>query len=192
MSAISQHTDLEHLRAALDASCVVGTWMWDHVRRVVTYDEGAALLLTGDPELADCEICGPIALKAIHPEDMTWLMEHMLQAVQVGGLVLSEYRVFKNDGTVRWLLSRGRTYHDAAGQPARSHGILIDITEMRDGGERYILGNPPKSGKTLEHAADLGIALKQSLPVDAPPELHQAANLMLMSLGRAIAQTIKA
>nr|WP_282103996.1 PAS domain-containing protein [Methylobacterium sp. 37f] len=181
---------MEHLRAALDASCVVGTWKWDHIRNVVTYDEGAALLLTGDPELADREICGPIALKAVHPTDMTWLMEHMLKAVQAGGLVLAEYRVFKKDGTVRWLLSRGRTYHDAVGQPARSHGILIDITEMRDGGERYILGNPPMSNDNLEHAADLSIALKQSLPLDAPTEVRRAVDLVLLSIGRSISQTL--
>ncbi len=32
----------DRLRAALEASCVVGAWEWDHVRGVVVYDAGAA------------------------------------------------------------------------------------------------------------------------------------------------------
>ena len=43
---------LDRLRAALDASCVVGTWDWDIVRSTMVYDAGAARLLTGDPSLA--------------------------------------------------------------------------------------------------------------------------------------------
>ncbi|SFG83881.1 PAS domain-containing protein [Methylobacterium gossipiicola] len=181
-------TDLERLRAALDASCVVGTWDWDHVVGAVIYDEGAARFLTGQPELAGRHLRGPAALAAVHPSDLTWLMEHMLRTVQNGGLVLAEYRVFEADGAVRWLLSRGRTYHDAAGRPERSHGILIDITEMRDGGERYILGTEPMAENRLMRAADLALTLKGLLGADVPPEVSAAADRLLLSLGRAIAR----
>jgi PAS domain S-box-containing protein len=180
--------DLNRLRAALDASCVVGTWAWDHVRGVVTYDEGAARVLAGNPELADREIKGPAALALVHPTDMTWLMEHMHQAVQVGGLVLAEYRVFRRDGTVRWLLSRGRTYHDQTGRPERSHGILIDITEMRDGGERYVLGTTPTHADPLLQAADMALSLKNVLGPTPAPEVVEAANMLLFRLGCAIAR----
>ena len=182
-------TDLERLRAALDASCVVGTWDWDHVVGAVTYDEGAARLLTGRPELAGSRLCGPTALAAVHPTDLTWLIEHMLRAVRNGGLVLAEYRVYQADGAVRWLLSRGRTYHDAAGRPERSHGILIDITEMRDGGERYVLGTKPTQADSLVQAADLAMSVKHALASDAPAEVLEAVNLLLLRLGRAIART---
>ncbi|MCJ2081494.1 PAS domain-containing protein [Methylobacterium sp. J-090] len=192
MNTTAHHaTDLDHLRAALETSCVVGTWGWDHVRGVVVYDEGAARLLTGDPELAGRELKGPGALALVHPADMTWLMDHMLRAIRLGGVVLAEYRVFLMDGTVRWLLSRGRTYHDAASQPIRSHGILIDITEMRDGGERYVLGTPSAGEDALARAADLAISLKRSLNADTPPEVTAAADLLLLSLGRAIARTVE-
>ncbi|MDO9429182.1 MAG: PAS domain-containing protein [Methylobacterium sp.] len=191
MDATAPHgsADLDRLRAVLDTACVVGTWGWDHVRAVVVYDEGAAQILTGNPELAGRELSGPGALALVHPADMTWLVEHMLRAVRLGGVVLAEYRVFETDGTVRWLLSRGRTYHDDAGRPIRSHGILIDITEMRDGGERYVLGTPPPAEDALARAADLAISLKQALNADTPPEVTAAADLLLLNLGRAIART---
>lgn len=177
----------DRLRAALEASCVMGAWEWDHVGGVVVYDAGAARLLTGDADLADCPIKGPLALAAVHPEDLTWLMDHMLQAVWSGGLVLAEYRVFKPDGSVRWLLSRGRTHRNEDGQPQRSHGILMDITEIRDGGDRYVVGKPQAGGDPLEQAADLAIALKKVLTDDMPGEVRVAAELLLMGLGRALA-----
>jgi hypothetical protein len=181
--------NLDGLRAVLDAACVAGTWGWDHVAHFVTYDAGAARLLTGDPELAGRELRAPIAVARVHPSDMTWLMEHMLRAVRTGGVVLAEYRVLQGDGSVRWVLSRGRTYHDAHGRPVRSHGILIDITEMRDGGERYVLGTKPTQADSLVQAADLAISVKHALASDAPAEVLEAVNLLLLRLGRAIART---
>ncbi|QGY05022.1 PAS domain-containing protein [Methylobacterium mesophilicum SR1.6/6] len=180
----------DRLRAALDASCVVGAWEWDHVGGVVVYDAGAALLLTGKSDLADRPINGPMALAAVHPEDMTWLMDHMLRAVSSSGLVLAEYRVFKADGSVRWLLSRGRTHRSADGQPQRSHGILMDITEIRDGGDRYVLGKPLTGVDPLERAVDLALALKDTLTDDMPAEVRTAAELVLLGLGRTIAGTV--
>ena len=64
---------LDRLRAALDASCVVGTWDWDHVRNTVVYDAGAAKLLTGDPTLADREIEGMLPITTVHPADHDYL-----------------------------------------------------------------------------------------------------------------------
>jgi hypothetical protein len=180
--------DLDRLRGALEASCVVGTWDWDHVRGVVTYDAGAARLLAGDADLAEREITGFSAAAAVHPDDREWLAEHMRQAARAGGLVLSEYRVIAPDGAVSWLLSRGRTYRDHFDRPLRSRGILIDITEMRDGGERYVMGRAPQAEDPLDRAADLAIALKQTLGSDAPAEVRAVADMLLFSLGRAIAR----
>lgn len=101
INAINGFTEeIDRLRADLDGSCVVGTWVWDHIRGVVTYDEGAAWLLTGDPDLADREIAGLEAAAAVHPDDQEWLATHMRQAAKVGGLVLAEYRVLAPDGAV--------------------------------------------------------------------------------------------
>ena len=180
--------DVSRLHDALDASCVVGIWDWDHVRGVVVYDKGAARLLTGDPDLTECEVSGLFAMAAVYPADQDWLVERMQEAVRAGGLMLAEYRVMTQDGGTRWLLSRGRTYQDEAGRPLRSNGILIDITEVREGGERYVLNNSARGEGSLEQAADLAIALKQMLGADAPSEVRATADLLLFSLGRALAR----
>ena len=43
----------------------------------------------------------------------------------------SEYRVRHNDGSYRWILSRGVAVRDAAGTPIRFIGSIVDITDRR-------------------------------------------------------------
>ena len=123
---------LDRLRAALDASCVVGTWDWDIVRGVMVYDAGAAHLLTGDASLAGQEIRGIGAIAAVHPADHEWLVERVQSGVRTGGLMLAEYRVIAEDGTVHWLLSRGRTYQDAAGYPCPTSAPVGQIEGLHE------------------------------------------------------------
>ncbi|MCJ2086745.1 PAS domain-containing protein [Methylobacterium sp. E-005] len=178
---------LDRLHAALDASCVVGTWDWDVARRTMVYDLGAARLLTGDASLAEQEITGLDIIAAVHPADHAWLIKHTQEAVRAGGLMLAEYRVIDADGQVHWLLSRGRTYHDATGQPVRSRGIIIDITELRGDGERYVVTSSSSSDPDmLERAADHAMELKRMLTVDAPADVRAATDLLLLAIGRAL------
>ena len=180
---------LDRLRAALDASCVVGTWDWDIVRGSMVYDAGAARLLAGDASLADQEIIGLGSIATVHPADHEWLIEHVQRAVRRGGLMLAEYRVIAEDGTVRWLLSRGRIYQDQAGRPLRSRGIIIDITELQGTGERYLISNVMTPEDPLERAADMAIALKGVLGDSMPAEVRASVDLLLLSLGRAIVRS---
>ena len=64
----------------------------------------------------------------------------------------------------------------------------MDITEIRDGGDRYVVGRPMAGGDPLERAADLAVALKETLTDDMPAEVRAAADLMLLGLGRALAR----
>ena len=179
---------LDRLHAALDASCVVGTWDWNITRGTMVYDVGAAQLLTGDASLAEQELSGLDTISAVHPADHTWLIDHVQEAVRAGGLMLAEYRVIDTDGAVRWLLSRGRTFHDTTGQPVRSRGIIIDITELRGAGDRYVVtSGSAADADTLERAADLAVILKRTLTTDAPADVRAATDLLLFALGRALA-----
>ena len=178
----------ERLYDALEASCVVGTWDLDHVRQVIVYDAGAAQLLTGDPDLAEKELTGLISIAAVHPADHAWLIEHVGEVTRAGGLFLVEYRVMAEDGTVRWLLSRGRTYLSETGHPLRTCGILIDITEMHDGDDRYVVSGSGVSDDPLERATDLALALKKTLGPDAPAGVRAATELLLINLGQTLAR----
>jgi PAS domain S-box-containing protein len=153
----------------------------------MVYDVGAARLLTGDASLAEQEISGLNTIAAVHPADHAWLIEHVEEAVRAGGLMLAEYRVIDADGHERWLLSRGRTYHDAIGQPVRSRGIIIDITELRSEGERYVVTSGSAANTdVLERAADHAIELKKILTGDIPADVRAATDMLLFAIGRAL------
>ena len=67
----------------------------------------------------------------VHPEDRTLRERAIEQALSGMGQYDTEYRVQLPDGTVRWLISVGRTERDASGKPTRILGVVVDITGRR-------------------------------------------------------------
>jgi PAS domain S-box-containing protein len=69
----------------------------------------------------------------VHPDDRTLVREATRESrdPQGSGAKDVEYRVMLPDGTVRWLLVRGRTSFEGEGKarrPVRSRGIALDVT----------------------------------------------------------------
>ncbi|MFD0934623.1 PAS domain-containing protein [Methylobacterium trifolii] len=183
---------LEDLRAALAASGVVGTWNWDVVRHVATYDQGAAKLLAQDPDLAGKPLHGQAAIVGMHPDDVDWMRETTDRLIRNGGLILAEYRVVSLAGEVRWLLSRGRVYQDALGRPVRCRGILIDITESRDDAQGYVTQTSLRSEGPLERAAILCLDARSALGDGTSSKLRLLMDLLLLELGREIGSRMDA
>jgi PAS domain S-box-containing protein len=72
-------------------------------------------------------------MEAVHPDDRARAAEAWLRAVADGTPYAQEYRaaVPADDGTERWLLSRGRIERAPDGTPARGLGILMDVSARR-------------------------------------------------------------
>ena len=47
----------------------------------------------------------------------------------------AEYRIQRQDGQIRWVMSRGQTHCDDTGQPIRMIGVTLDVTERRQTAE---------------------------------------------------------
>ena len=182
----SEHVDF--LKNALDASGVRGAWEWDHFNGVVTYDYGAAVLLTGNPELAEREICDEEAISAVHPDDKEWLREHMIRAVTSGGLVLAEYRVIAPEYGTRWLLSRGRTYKASDGRPITTRGIVIDITESRGSGERYVKKIADSADAVLDRILAMAMGMNEMVKATDMPLVKLLSDMLLIELGKEMAK----
>jgi PAS domain S-box-containing protein len=69
-------------------------------------------------------------LAIVHPDDRDWLREKANTDIAAGREGQSEFRVIWPDGSVHWLLARGRTIIDAVGAPRRV-GLYLDITERK-------------------------------------------------------------
>ncbi len=120
----------ERLRLALEAG-KVGTWVWLLRDGVAHADEQTAAMYGIDPEIAANGAPFGLLLPAVHPEDRPKIRAMMAQAATEGGEHEVEHRVITPDGSVRWIVSRGRCELDDQGRPSRFPGASVDITDLK-------------------------------------------------------------
>lgn len=75
-------------------------------------------------------------LSQVHPDDQELIRQTVQALRQTSGEGQVEYRVLQRDGSVRWMLSRGRTQNHESGAPDHLTGITVDITERRQAEEK--------------------------------------------------------
>lgn len=121
----------ERLRLALDAGAIIGTWIWDIPRDVVTADERFARSFGLPP--ADClsGLSLTDTLTAIHPDDVERVQRAINAALNHPGPYRCEYRIRGTNGIYRWVEASGRVDTDELGRPVRFPGILLDIDARR-------------------------------------------------------------
>ncbi len=71
-------------------------------------------------------------LERVHPDDQQMLLTAVLDHLQ--GLTPHleiEHRLLHQDGSCRWVLSRGTAFRDATGRPYRIAGSSTDITQLK-------------------------------------------------------------
>jgi PAS domain S-box-containing protein len=66
----------------------------------------------------------------IHPEDRDRIKQAAAHS-QLTGHFADEFRIIRDDGTVRWVAAHGMTVSDPTGRPMRMVGINYDITERK-------------------------------------------------------------
>ena len=121
----------ERLQFALDAGGGVGTWDWDIASDRIYADARFATLFSVDPVRAAQGTPVDEFVKAIHPDDRDRIARRIKEAVAKGADFAEEYRVVGSGGRVRWLIARGRCYHDEAGRAVRFPGVVVDNSERQ-------------------------------------------------------------
>jgi PAS domain S-box-containing protein len=71
------------------------------------------------------------ALEAVHPDDRERVHAAVTRAMTEGADYELEHRVVWGDGSVRWILARGRRFEALGGQPVRLLGITLDVTDRK-------------------------------------------------------------
>jgi PAS domain S-box-containing protein len=124
----------ENERLALAvAATELGLWEWD-ARTGETFWSDRQKTLFGLPR--DRAVTYDDWHSALHPDDRNRVVPavHALLDPASGGQLDLEHRIVHPDGTVRWILSRGRMLYeivDGELKPARLLGTVLDITERR-------------------------------------------------------------
>lgn len=120
----------DQLEQALDYSAV-GTWMWELDSDRIIADKNLAKLFGLADGSVQVEVPLSDLIKSIHPDDSDRVQKEIQTALTSKGSYESEYRTFDNDGTIRWLLARGRVRCDESGTAISFPGLVVDITEKK-------------------------------------------------------------
>ena len=124
--AVSQSE--ERLRLALDAASA-GSWEWNIETNENVWSEKLWKLYGIEPHrrVPSYEAWREV----VHPDDLSHAERVVAQAAREGTELNIEFRVRDRDGTIRWLLSRGRPLRDREGRSTRFVGIVLDITARK-------------------------------------------------------------
>jgi len=96
---------------------------------------------------------------AIHPDDIVTLKSKFREAVrQKKGVLSTEYRFIKKDGTYCWLEDRRQLIYDDEGTFIYVDGLLLDITEKKMA-DAVILESEEKFRSVMETATDAIISV---------------------------------
>ncbi|HET6489070.1 MAG TPA: sigma 54-interacting transcriptional regulator [Syntrophales bacterium] len=67
----------------------------------------------------------------IHPDDRDPVRESIRQSMKAWELLHVEYRIVHPDGSIRWIVARGRSYPGGDGLPERLMGVSNDVTQRK-------------------------------------------------------------
>ncbi len=118
----------EQLRLTLDFTHI-GTWDWDLQQGSVIWNDNHFTLLGLDPATTT----DPYQSwrNAIHPDDLDSVEQALQDALHQHTDYEKEYRVIYPDGTLHWLVGRGRGVYNATREPTRMLGVVIDISDRK-------------------------------------------------------------
>ncbi len=105
-----------------------GIWDWDLKTQVLTWDDRCKEIFG---LAADLPVMYEWHIDALHPDDRQRVFDAAAIALRDQTEFNQEYRTFHPDGTMRWVLARGRGYYDAGGEPYRMSGTVLDISDRK-------------------------------------------------------------
>jgi len=116
-------------RLALASVGGVGAWTYDPASDRFFCSPAISDLYGIDPAQGEHGISRVEFIANVHPDDKAALATTMSGGLKKSGDLELEYRIRHPDGSTRWVLSRGYTYHED-GQPIRRVGIGVETTKQ--------------------------------------------------------------
>jgi PAS domain S-box-containing protein len=165
-------TSVTRLNVALEASSI-GTWERDLRTGYIDWDERCAALfgLDGPTRFESEEF---MESRFVHRDDAAALQDAMQEAMQQHGQFTAEFRAITVDGSVRWMVARGRLVTDSRGEPVRLLGTILDVTDARRQAAQR-LSAMQRATAIAEVAAELAKATKME---DLPEIVQRGAQVL--------------
>ncbi|MBD2536395.1 PAS domain-containing protein [Nostoc flagelliforme FACHB-838] len=119
----------EQRRLTMDFT-YIGSWNWNIIENTTHWNDNHARLLGLVP--SEVESSYQAWRDRVHPEDIHRVEQAITAALATHTDFEAEYRVIYPNGNIHWLVGRGRGIYNAAGQPVRMLGVILDISELRN------------------------------------------------------------
>jgi len=145
----------EQLRGLALAAGQMGTWEWDVLRQVGTWDHGQCAIFGVDP----CSFAPkwePVE-PLIHPDDLPPLVDAYMRCSKEFATYQTEFRARRPNGELRWCIGTVAASFDEASRLTRLSGVTVDITERKQAEERQML-----LAQEVDHRARNVVAVVQS------------------------------
>jgi PAS domain S-box-containing protein len=146
--ANQEHANIiERLHLAMDAGNSVG-WDWD-VRSGTDCWFGDLQTIFGIPSKT---YFGRVEdfRRRVHPDDRALVWQAVKHAMESQTPYVAEFRIIREDGSIRWVAAQGKFYYLPNGEAERMMGIAVDITDRKVAEENL-------------HQRDIELALAQRL-----------------------------
>ncbi|NJR50049.1 MAG: PAS domain-containing protein [Leptolyngbyaceae cyanobacterium CSU_1_3] len=132
-------TDRKHIEAALQRSeeqrrlalefAHIGSWDWHIATNTTVWNETHFHLLGLVPSQE--RVSQQLWRDRVHPDDLAHIEQAKDEALSTQTDYSQEYRVVHPDGSIRWMLGKGRAVPNAEGRPVRMLGVIMDITDRK-------------------------------------------------------------
>ncbi|HSM82772.1 MAG TPA: GAF domain-containing protein, partial [Nodosilinea sp.] len=118
----------ESRRLALDLTHI-GCWDQSLVHGTMIWNDNHFSLLGLEPY--SVEPSYDLWRRHVHPDDIDWVEQRLKDALATHTDYAAEYRIVYSDQSIHWLMARAKAVYDQAGQPVRSLGVLLDVTDRK-------------------------------------------------------------
>lgn len=119
----------ERLRLGLQAGDIAGIWDWNIRSGRVIWSEGLERIHGMAPGTFPGTV--DAVLNEIHPDDRQYVSDSIQQVLKTKQEHHVQYRIVRQDGSIRWVQGVGHLYCDEAGSPERMVGLCIDINDQK-------------------------------------------------------------
>jgi diguanylate cyclase (GGDEF)-like protein/PAS domain S-box-containing protein len=115
--------------AEAQAIAHVGSWALDIERDTLVWSAETYRIFGLDPDA--CRPSYQAFFARVHPDDRETVESAYRASVEARQDFALDHRIVREDGAVRYVHERGRTFHNAQGRAIRSVGTVQDITERK-------------------------------------------------------------
>ncbi len=130
---------------------------------------------------AETKLSYSTLLERIHPGDRVYVQELIKQSLEQRKDYEAEYRNIWLDGSVQWVLSRGRASYEVDGSPTKMIGVTLDITERKLAEEEL-----KRQNERSQLFAEITLKIRQSLQLEEIAQTTVTEVIKLLDADRVI------